>query len=62
VRGYSILPISKLFWVQQIKVKQIYAIQEAQIYKPLTPLLIEDKYSTMIEKRGFKKYKDLVMT
>jgi hypothetical protein len=51
LKGYTILPISKLFWISQLRVKQIYEIREAQIYKTLTGQLIEDKYATMVEKR-----------
>jgi hypothetical protein len=28
-KGFTILPLSKLFWVQQLKVKQLYEIREA---------------------------------
>ena len=62
LRGYTILPISKLFWIQQLKVKQIYEIREAQIYKPVPGQLIEDKYATMIDKRMFRKSKDIALT
>jgi hypothetical protein len=28
----------------------------------MAPVLIEDKYATIIEKRGFKKFKDVHLT
>lgn len=61
-KGFTILPLSKLFWVQQLKVRQIFEIREAQIYRPFPPHQIEDRYATLIEKRGFKKFKDVMLT
>eukprot|EP00347_Sterkiella_histriomuscorum_P008264 403345746 len=57
-KGYTILPLSKLFWAQQLRHKQVFEIKEAMFYKQSNSFKIEEKYSTLIDKRGFKKYRD----
>ena len=52
------LPLSKLFWVGQLRHKQIYEIKDAMFYKSSSSFQFEDKYVTLVEKRGFRKYKD----
>ena len=58
-KGYTILPLSSLIWSQEIKIKQIYEMKEAKFYKQSSSFNIEDKYATLIDKRGFKRYTDI---
>ncbi|CDW89623.1 dedicator of cytokinesis protein 2 [Stylonychia lemnae] len=57
-KGYTILPLSRLFWAQQLKFRQIFEIKEAMFYKQSNTFKIEDRYATLIDKRAFKKYRD----
>ena len=61
-RGYTILPLSKLFWIGQLRNKQVYLVKEAQFYKHSGSFNIEERFGTLIEKRGFSKYRDAVLT
>lgn len=61
-RGYTILPLSKFFWNQCLRHKQLFQVKETTFFKPSASFKIEDRYATLIDKRGFSKYKDLNLT
>ncbi len=57
-KGYTILALSKNFWDQRLRMKQIYEMNEAIFHKPASNFNIEDKYVTLIERRCLKKNRD----
>lgn len=42
--GFTVLPISKIFWIEQLQVGTLYENAKSQIYDPPTNTPIEEKY------------------
>lgn len=42
--GFTVLPISKIFWVEQLQVGTLYENSKSQIYDPPQNTPIEEKY------------------
>lgn len=61
-KGFTILPITKLFKLQQIKNGLFNTIEQAKLYRPTINFKIEDKYASVMDKGGLKKYYDSQLT
>ena len=60
--AFSVLPLSKLIWLETIRVGVMYQVDEAILYKPPESGKIEMTYIKMAHEKKLKKLKDSKLT
>lgn len=62
LKGFSVLPLSKLIWVENMRAGIIYQVDDAVIYKPPENGSVEAAYIRMLLDKKLRKNKDVELT
>jgi len=62
LKGFSVLPLSKLIWAENMRAGVMYQVDEAAIYKAPESGQVEAAYIKMMLERRLRKNKDNDLT
>jgi len=62
LKGFSVIPLSKLIWAENMRAGVMYQVDEASIYKAPENGQVEVSYIKMLLERKFRKSKDADLT
>jgi hypothetical protein len=62
LKAFSVLPLSKLIWLESMRGGVMYQVDDAAVYKAPESGQVEMAYMKMALEKKLKKYKDIELT
>ena len=62
LKAFSVLPLSKLIWLESMRQGVMYQVDDAAVYKAPENGQVEMTYMKMVLEKKLKKFKDIELT